>query len=53
MNKNNNDLNLKNISLLHNITKDSFTLGILDNTFIIFNSINNLLLLIYSKKNQL
>ena len=51
MDKNiNKNLNPKNISFSKNITKDSFTNGILDNTFIIFNSINNLLLLIYSNR---
>ena len=45
--------NPKDISFLRNITKDSYTNGILDNTFILFNSINDLLYLIYSKRNSI
>ena len=52
----NNELNLKsnqiNISLLKEMTKDSFADCKLDNTFCIFLSINNIFHLIYVNKNK-
>ena len=45
--------NPKNITYSNNITKDSFTIGILDNTFIIFESFDKLLYLIYSKRKSI
>ena len=45
--------NPKDITFSNNITKDSFTIGILDNTFIIFESFNKLLYLIYSKRKSI
>jgi len=45
--------NPKDISFSNNITKDSFTIGILDNTFIIFESFDKLLYLIYSKRKSI
>ena len=42
-----------NIIFSNNITKDSYTNGILDNTFIIFNSIYDLLYFIYSKRKSI
>ena len=54
MNSNNKkESNPKDICFLRNITKDSYTNGILDNTFIVFISINDLLYLIYSKRNSI
>jgi hypothetical protein len=45
--------NPKDINFSNNITKDSFTIGILDNTFIIFESFDQLLYLIYSKRKSI
>ena len=45
--------NQNNFTFLKNITKDSYTNGILDNTFIIFKSINALLYLVYSKRKSI
>ena len=44
---NNNNLNPKNIKLITELTKDAFSLIILENTFIVFNSVDNILYLIY------
>ena len=51
MNKDKN-LNPKNIKFLNYITTDSYSNYWVDNTFIIFKSINNILFLIYSNKNK-
>ena len=40
----------KDITFLKYISKDSYSLWDLDNTFTIFNSINNILYLIYTKR---
>ena len=42
----------KEIKLLHNLTKNSYSDYGLDNTFTIFKSINDILYLIYSNKNK-
>ena len=46
------DLNNKNISLLSNVTNNSHCSRDLDNTFIIFKSINEILYLIYSTETK-
>ena len=55
-NNNNNDIKVSNypkdIKFLKNITKDSYSNCLLDNTFILFNSINGILYLIYSSENK-
>ena len=46
------NLNHINFQFLNDLTKYSFARIYLDNTFIVFNSINNILFLIYSTKNK-
>ena len=50
MNNNLFDLNINNIQCLNNITNDSYSQWLLDNTFCIFKASNNILYLIYSNK---
>ena len=45
--------NPKNIKLLNNITNNSFVNVAIDNTFIVFNSVNNILYLIFVHYNML
>jgi len=47
-----NNNNLKNIKLLYNISNDSYVNSTLDNSFVVFKSINYILYLIYSNKNK-
>ena len=47
-----NDNSPENVKVLTNITKDSYTFADLNNTFIIFKSINNILYLVYSNINK-
>ena len=49
---NKNKINPKEIEFLFDLTKDSYSQYILDNSFVIFNSINNLKLIVYSNKNN-
>ena len=53
-NKNNEEKNVfpENIKLLKEITKDSYSDYTLDNTFVVFNSINDILYLVYTNKNK-
>ena len=51
-NKDNNIKNPKNIEYLYDIVKDSYSYSYLVNTFSIFNSINDILYLVYSNKNN-
>ena len=48
-----NESNPNDIIFSNNITKDSFTNGILDNTFIVFQSFDNIFYLIYSKRRSI
>ena len=48
INKIENKFNPNNIQLLNNLTKDSYSDYTLDNTFTVFNSINNIIYLVYS-----
>ena len=47
-----NNSNIINIKFLNNIVNNSFANTALDNTFSVFNSINNIIYLIYSNKNK-
>ena len=49
---NSSNYNITEIHLLGNLTKDSFSFFLLDNIFYVFNSINNIVYLIYSNKRQ-
>ena len=51
--RNENDLNSINIVFFKNLTKDSYTNGFLDNTFIVFKDINDILYLIYSNRKSI
>ena len=46
------NLNYLNIQFLNNLAKDSFADIYLDNTFVVFKSINDIISLIYSNKNK-
>ena len=44
--------NIKNFRLLNQLTKDSYSDYTLDNTFVVFTSIDNIIYLIYANKNR-
>ena len=51
-NNNSFDSNINNLKLLTDLTKDSYADILLDNTFVIFKSINELIYLVYSNKDK-
>ena len=48
-----NKKNINNISLLKDLVNDSYTCNVLDNTFIVIKSIDDILLLIYPNRNSI